>query len=179
METWIALYRGINVGGRNKIPMAALTKTLESAGCRSVRSYIQSGNIVFSSASKSKRRLIQEMGDATAAQFGFRPSILLLTADEFLAAVANNPFPEAIDEPRSLHYFFLESRPDSPDLDGIVQLATPTERFQLIDTVFYLHAPDGLGRSKFAASVERKIGVPATARNYNTIQKLSALLDWD
>lgn len=179
MQTWIALLRGINVGGRNKMPMAALATTLQSAGCQSVRTYIQSGNVVFASSSKSKPTLTKKLGDAIEAQFGFRPHILLLTDTEFRATVAKNPFRDAIHEPKSLHFFFLDSKPKSPDIEGIGQMAIPSERFQLIDSVFYLHALAGIGRSKLAAGVERKLGVPATARNYSTILSLSDMLAAD
>jgi uncharacterized protein (DUF1697 family) len=179
MQTWIALFRGINVGGRNKIPMATLATTLESAGCRSVRTYIQSGNVVFTYSSKLKPNLAKRLGDATETQFGFRPNILLLTEIDFRTAVANNPFTDAISEPKTLHFFFLESKPEVPDIDGIAELAVSTERFQLIDNVFYLHAPDGFGRSRIAAGAERKLGVPTTARNYTTIHNLSDMLVGD
>ncbi|MFM7519252.1 MAG: DUF1697 domain-containing protein [Planctomycetota bacterium] len=179
MQTWIALLRGINVGGRNKIPMASLATTLETAGCRSVRTYIQSGNIVFTSSLKSKPKLNKTLGDATEVQFGFRPSILLLTDTDFRSAIANNPFTDATRQPNTLHFFFLESTPESPDIDGITQLAIPSERFQLIDTVFYLHAPDGFGRSRLAAGAERRLGVSTTVRNYSTIHNLSDMLDAD
>ncbi len=177
MQTWIALLRGINVGGRNAMPMAELKTTFESAGCRSVRTYIQSGNVVFASPTKSKQNLGKRLGDAIEEQFGFRPSTLLLSQDDFCAAVAKNPFLDAFAEPKTLHFFFLDSVPNSPDMKAIDKLAVPTERFELIDAVFYLHTPDGFGRSKLAASAERKLGVPATARNYTTIQKLSEMLD--
>ncbi|MFM8397436.1 MAG: DUF1697 domain-containing protein [Pirellula sp.] len=179
MQTWIALFRGIKVGGRNKMPMAALATTLESAGCHSVRTYIQSGNVVFMSSSKSKPNLTKKLGDATEDQFGFRPNILLLTETDFRSAVANNPFTDAIPQPNTLHFFFLDSKPESPDIDGIAELAIASERFQLIDTVFYLHAPDGFGRSKLAAGAERKLGVATTARNYTTIHNLSDILNAD
>lgn len=177
MQTWIALLRGINVGGRNTIPMAALTTAFESAGCRSVRTYIQSGNVVFASPVKSKQDLSKRLGDAIEDKFGFRPSTLLLSAGDFRAAVANNPFLDAIAEPKTLHFFFLDSPPSSPDMNAIDKLALPTERFELIGAVFYLHTPEGFGRSKLAAGAERKLGEPATARNYTTIQHLSEMLD--
>ena len=179
MPTWIALFRGINVGGRNKMPMAKLTSTLEASGCRSVRTYIQSGNVVFTSASRSKRNLAKRIADSTEAQFGFRPNILLLTEAEFRTTIANNPFPKATREPKTLHFFFLDAAPKAPDIDGLATLATPTERHELVDAVFYLHAPDGFGRSKLAAGAERKLGAPATARNYTTVHKLSTMLDGD
>ncbi|MCA9137699.1 MAG: DUF1697 domain-containing protein [Planctomycetales bacterium] len=177
MKTWIALFRGINVGGRNKMPMAALVTTLESVGCRSVRTYIQSGNVVFNSAAKSKQSLCKRLGERIAKEFDFRPKILLLTESDFRTAVANNPFAGAISAPKTLHFFFLDSVPESPDIKGIARLATPTEQFKLIDDIFYLYTPDGFGRSKLASSVERKLGVAASARNYTTIQNLTEMLD--
>ncbi|TWU44544.1 hypothetical protein Poly51_61110 [Rubripirellula tenax] len=177
MNTWIALFRGINVGGRNKMPMAPLRLALESIGCRSVQTYIQSGNVLFDSAAKSKAKLTRLVGDATESEFGFRPTVLLLTAAEFHSAIANNPFPDAVVDPKTLHFFFLDSVPTSPDNDGLASLATSTERYQLVDSVFYLHAPDGFGRSKLASAVERKLGVATTARNYKTIHHLAAKLN--
>lgn len=177
MQTWIALLRGINVGGRNKMAMASLAMTLESAGCRSVRTYIQSGNVVFTSSSRSKPNLTRRLGDAIEAAFEFRPNILLMTDTDFRSAIAKNPFSDAIREPKTLHFFFLQSKPELPDVDGIDKLAIPSERFELIDSVFYLHAPEGFGRSKLAAGAERKLGVSTTARNYKTIASLSEMLD--
>lgn len=177
MQTWIALFRGINVGGRNKMSMAALASVLETTGCRSVRTYIQSGNVVFNSAFKSKRNLSTRLRDVTEAEFGFRPSILLLSDSDFRSAVAGNPFPDAIAEPKTLHFFFLDAVPVAPDMDAIAKLASSTERYELIGTVFYLHTPNGFGRSKLAAGAERRLGVASTARNYTTIQNLLSMLD--
>lgn len=179
MQTWIALLRGINVGGRNKVSMQTLRSVLESVGCRRVRTYIQSGNVVFDSPSKSKRSLSKRLGDAIESHFGFRPNILVLTPADFRSAIQSNPFLDAQAEPKTLHFYFLESVPKSSELDTLSDLATETERFQLVDTVFYLHAPDGIGRSKLASGVERKLGVAATARNYQTILALSAMLTSD
>ena len=176
MQTWIALLRGVNVGGRNAMAMAVLATVFESVGCNSVRTYIQSGNVIFSSQDKSKTKLIDRLGDAIENQFGFLPSILLLTESELRAAVANNPFPEAVGEPKALHFLFPAAPPKLPDINGMDKLASSTERFKLIDSVFYLHTPDGVGRSKLAAAAERKLGEPATARNYTTIQNLCKML---
>jgi hypothetical protein len=94
------------VGGRNKLPMASLAATLESAGCYSVRTYIQSGNVAFGCSSKSQPKLSKKLGEAIEVQFGFRPNLLLLTDAEFRSAVDNNPFKEVIPQPSSLHFFF-------------------------------------------------------------------------
>ena len=176
MQTWIALLRGINVGGRNKMPMAELRAGLEAAGFCSVRSYIQSGNVVFDATPTSKYALAKRLDEAIERRFGFLPEIFLLTTTDFQAAIDNNPFPDAVSEPKTLHFYFLECVPNSPDVDSINNMVTSTERYELIDTIFYLHAPDGVGRSKLASSVERRLGVSATARNYKTIQALSTML---
>ncbi|MEZ5324434.1 MAG: DUF1697 domain-containing protein [Verrucomicrobiales bacterium] len=176
MQTWVALLRGINVGGRNILPMAKLRSLLESQNCRDVRTYIQSGNVVFRSAAKSRSKLSESLLDAIESEFVFRPGLMLLTAGEFLGAKACSPFSKAVAEPKTLHFFFLESEAKTPDIQSIAELAAPTETFQLTGRVFYLHAPDGIGRSKLAANVERKLGVAATARNYATVEKISEML---
>ncbi len=87
-------------------------------------------------------------------------------------SAAANPFPQAVDDPKSLHFFFLADTASNPDLDSLEKLRARSERFELIQKVFYLHAPNGIGRSKLAASAERLIGVPATARNWRSIRKI-------
>ena len=176
LNNWIALLRGINVGGRNSLPMAELKSTFESAGCSSVQTYIQSGNVVFASSIKSRQSLNKRLGDAIEEEFGFRPSVLLLTESDFRDAVANNPFAKVVADPKTLHFFFLDSIPKSPDLKGLDKLASATERYELIGSVLYLYAPDGFGRSKLAAGAEGKLGEAATARNLTTIQKLGDML---
>jgi uncharacterized protein (DUF1697 family) len=176
MPTWIALLRGINVGGRNKLSMTVLKSVFEATGCSSVRTYIQSGNVVFQHQATSAEDLSERLATAIEGQIGFRPVILLLDETEFRTAVSNNPFVDAVSAPQTLHFFFLDSAPTAPDLDAIAALATSTERYHLIGNVFYLHAPDGIGRSKLAASAERKLRTPATARNYNTVLALAEML---
>ena len=96
------------------------------------------------------------------------------TAQQPLAitAVSRNPFPATDEQHKTLHFYFLESAPPHPDLASLDALKSATEQFTLIDSVFYLHAPDGIGRSKLAVKVERALGVPATARNWRTVNKL-------
>lgn len=176
MSTWIGLFRGINVGGKNILPMAKLKELLESHKCKDVRTYIQSGNVVFDSGMKNKANLTKRLLDAVESEFEFRPKLLLLTAAEFLNAQKKNPFPKATAEPKTLHFFFLDSKPKSPDMDSIADLAAKTESYELVDRVFYFHAPKGFGTSKLAKSAERKLGVNATARNYATVAKIAAML---
>ncbi len=172
MNTYIALFRGINVGGSHALPMKELKQVLEKSGCVDVRTYIQSGNVVFSSASSDVARLEKQLAAAVSGSHGFEPRVLVLTPDAFERAVAANPFPEAIENPRSLHLFFLASLPERPDLKSIEALRAKTERFALKGRVFYLHTPDGFGDSKLAARAERLLTVEATARNWRTITML-------
>lgn len=175
MTTWIGLLRGINVGGHNILPMAELRSDLESLELENVRTYIQSGNVVFDAGPESALSLAERIVDRIDEQHGFRPSLLMLTHEDLLAAVEANPFPDATAEPKTLHFLFLAQPPDDPNLQGIEDAKSPTEFYKLTDRVFYLHAPDGIGRSKLAAKVESCLGVVTTGRNYRTVDKLLAM----
>lgn len=172
MSVHIALFRGINVGGRNPLPMKTLTTVLESLGCSNVRTYIQSGNIVFTHTNTYREALAQQTSRSIEAQFGFLPQVLLLSVAELQSAIDRNPFADATTEPKTLHLWFLKEKPGEPNLAKIHELKSDSESFCLIERVFYLHAPDGIGRSRLAARVEKLVGAPATARNWRTVNKL-------
>ena len=176
MHTLIALFRGINVGGHNKLPMQALRDILEALDCCAVRTYIQSGNAVFRT-SKDPARIGDEIAGAVEKEFGFAPGVLILTRDEVRAIAAANPYSDAEQTPAQLHVSFLAETPTAPDLETLKQLRTPTESFTRHEDVFDLHAPDGIGRSKLAARVEKSLGVEATGRNWRTVEKILALAD--
>lgn len=175
MQTYIALFRGINVGGTGSLPMKELAALLQDLGCREVRTYIQSGNAVFASPEPDAARLAAAIGAEVKARRGFEPKVLLLSRAEFEQAAATNPFPEGESDPQTLHLGFLTAEPASPNLEAIEKLRAPSERWQLIGRVFYLHAPEGVGRSKLAAASERLLGVPLTDRNWRTVCKLREL----
>lgn len=172
MNTYIALLRGINVTGRNSLRMAELRSLVEGLGCRDVRTYIQSGNVVLSCPAAVARRLPEGITAAIARARGFEPRVLVISRAELQRAVAGNPFPEADANPRSLHIFFLERKPPRPDLASMEALKTPTERFALDGKAFYLLTPDGFGPSRLAERAERLLGVAATARNWRTARTL-------
>ena len=172
MNTFIALLRGINVGGHNKLPMRELRQDLASLGLANVSTYVQSGNVVLQTPRSDQAELANEIGAAIEQRHGFRPQVLLLNWEDLAQAASQNPYPQAIEEPKTLHFFFLETSPPAPDLDRLAALKTAREQFALIDQVFYLHAPDGIGRSKLAGSVEKALGVATTARNWRTVSRL-------
>jgi uncharacterized protein (DUF1697 family) len=177
MNTYIALFRGINVGGNNILPMKVLVAILEKIGAKKVRTYIQSGNAVFESAEKVPARLSTRLASEIEKQQGFDPHVIILQLERIKTAITNNPFPEAEAEPSTLHLGFLASTPKSPDLKKLASIKTETERFQLIEDVFYLHAPEGVGRSKLAASSEKLLGVSMTDRNWRTVCKLREMAE--
>ncbi|QDT08106.1 DUF1697 domain-containing protein [Planctomycetes bacterium K23_9] len=172
MTTWIAFFRGINVGGNNLLPMAKLRVDLEQLKLKNVRTYIQSGNVIFDSPIKTAATLAKKIAAQVETEHGFRPPVFVLKRDELQETIQSNPFPHAVADPKTLHVFFLGSQPAKPNLPAIEAAKKPTEQYELADRVFYLHAPDGIGRSKLAANVEKYLGVVATARNYRTIDKL-------
>lgn len=175
MQTYIALIRGL--GGEYTFPMKELVALLEELGLEDVQTYIQSGNAVFRSKRTNVPRLEQRITDAIEERYGFAPRVIILTPEELAAAIAANPYPEAEAAPKSLHLTFLAEEPASPDLDALERLRKPSERFTLKGRVFYLHAPEGVGRSKLFARIEKSLGVQGTARNWRSVRNILALAE--
>jgi|TARA_R110000868_G_scaffold191714_9_gene435958 uncharacterized protein (DUF1697 family) len=177
VNSWIVLLRGINVGGKNIVPMKQLKEMLDALGCENVQTYIQSGNALLQHPESDRKMLTNQIAKEMLQRFGFQPHILLLTLAQFEQAAANNPFPNAQPEPKTLHVFFLAEPTGKVDFDVLKQIKKDNESFELIEQVFYLHAPDGIGRSKLAEKVEKLLAVPTTARNWNTVSKLLTLAE--
>ncbi len=168
--TCIALLRGINVGGHHKVPMKELRELLTAHGYGKVRTYIQSGNVVYDSTDAPSRAI-----DALVEErFGFCPSVFTLTLEALQEAAANNPWPDAPG--KAVHFVFCSGNPGDVDRDLLDSLRTRSEAFRQVGQVFYLHTPDGFGRSKLANNLDRAFrGVAITARNLNTVNRLLEL----
>lgn len=175
MTTWVCLFRGINVGGKNVVPMKELGVAFADLGCEQTRTYIQSGNVVFRHSGRAAPELQEKIAAKIDRDFGFRPATVLLTVAQFQRIVEANPFPEALQEPKNLHAFFLAQPARTPDMDAIERLKSDAESVALREAVFYLHAPSGIGRSTLAQRAEKLLGVPTTARNWRTVGKLFEL----
>ncbi|MBO6505046.1 MAG: DUF1697 domain-containing protein [Kordiimonadaceae bacterium] len=173
MNTWVALLRGINVGGNNILPMKDLRSLLDAQGFIDVKTYIQSGNIVFRSGSDDQSGLTRQIEDLIEQGFGFRPPVLLLSQETLNAAVSANPYPDG--DPKTVQFCFLFAPAPGTDMDPLHELAVPSEEFTLTDSVFYLHAPDGIGRSKLVAKMAQHIPTEMTVRNLRTVLKLQEL----
>ncbi|MFV0474579.1 MAG: DUF1697 domain-containing protein [Pikeienuella sp.] len=175
MNRWILLLRGVNVGGSNILPMKDLRAALERRGLRDARTYIQSGNCVIDGDARDAAELSALAAGAIEQDFGFRPQVLALTPQQIETAIADNPFADEGCDPKTVHIHFLLEEPGAPDLASLESLRAPSERFHLATGRFYLHAPDGVARSKLAAQAERRLGVPTTARNLRSVMKIAEL----
>lgn len=165
MDVWIALLRGVNVGGAGKLPMTEFRDMLTGMGLGAVRTYIQSGNAVFES-DRSAVELELAIRDAVTAHFGFAPETFVRTADEITAALTDHPFAGA--EPKLVHVCFLRDTP-APDEDALRALALPGDGWHIGPRRFTLSTPGGYGTSKLAEKLPRLLPQPMTARNLRTL----------
>jgi len=175
VNTYIALFRGINIGGKNILPMKELVEFFEAMDCKNIQTYIQSGNVVFHSRKIFNSKHTAEIGRRIREKKGFEPKILLLSPADLRAAIKHNPFPT--DDGKALHFMFLESTSQQPDMDSLAAVKFHSEAFVLHGNVFYLYAPDGVGRSRLPAKMEKALGVSVTGRNWNTVAKLAAMVE--
>lgn len=178
----VAFLRGINVGGRNRLPMRDLTAAIGSIGGTRVRTVAQSGNAVFEPPVGDEvtpaAALAARLEAAIEANHGVRPRVLVLDGADLRRALDGNPFPEAEDAPTTLHLFFFHGgEADAAGIGRLEGARAPSERWALRPGVVYLHAPDGIGRSKLAERLGRVLGDGATARNWRTATRTAALLD--
>ena len=172
MTVYVALLRGINVGGKRKVPMADLRTAVAEAGGRDVATYIQSGNVVFRHPSEEKR-LTPELEAAIAATAGFDVPVTLRTADELGAVVGACPFPTS--EPTQLHVSFLDEVPPADAFDAVDRAAFAPEDFAVIGREVFLHLPNGIGRTKLVQALRLYTRHPATTRNWRTVVTLHEL----
>ncbi|MCX5051860.1 MULTISPECIES: DUF1697 domain-containing protein [unclassified Streptomyces] len=176
--TYAALLRGINVGGRKKLPMAELRQLMEGLGHDGVRTHLQSGQAVFATGRGDEESLAAELAQAIEKQFGFRVDVIVRD-HAYLKAVAEAcPFPAAELEAKQLHVTYFSESVDAQRFAEIDREAYLPEEFRLGDRELYLYAPEGLGRSKLAEHLAKpriNKGVIATTRNWNTVVKLVEL----
>ncbi|MFJ6937775.1 DUF1697 domain-containing protein [Streptomyces sp. NPDC101132] len=180
MTTYVALLRGINVGGARKVPMARLRGLIEELGHTGVRTYVQSGNAVFDSTLADPGAVARGLEEAIEAEFGFAVPCLVLDGARLRAVADACPFPAAELEGRQLHATLLSGDPDPARFADIDADALLPEEYALGDRVIYLHTPDGLGRSKLAETVlrpSRLKGLDVTTRNWNTVLKLLEMVE--
>ena len=174
MITFIALLRGINVGGHKKVPMAELRELLTNSGLLCVRTYIQSGNIVFKSKESSALLLESLIAKAIQKQFGFEVSVLVRTKAELLEIFNNSPFTEV--KKRKSYFMLLHDVPNKELVTEASAKLYEGEEYQIIKDCLYYYSEKGYGQAKFNMNFfEKKLNTFATSRNYNTMLKLLSL----
>ncbi|MFL6245791.1 MAG: DUF1697 domain-containing protein [Thermoanaerobaculia bacterium] len=170
MPVFIALIRGINVGGHKKIRMADLKTSCESIGLSDVRTHLQSGNIVFRSTKSNRAQLAKEIQSI----LGVEAKVILRTPAELQKAIDANPMPkEAERNPSGFIVMFLDEKPSAAAMQSLRDAYSGPEKMQLHGSELYIEYGAGMGQSKLTnALIERKLGVAGTARNWNTVTKL-------
>ncbi|MDE2977789.1 MAG: DUF1697 domain-containing protein [Acidobacteriota bacterium] len=172
----VALLRGINVGGRNKVLMGDLAAMFVESGCEDVRTYIQSGNVVFRAEPDLACLVPDLIGAAIAARFGYRVPVLTRTAGQLAAIVRANPFLAAGAESGKLHVGFLVSRPAAADVAGLDPHRSPPDEFAVMGRDVYFHCPRGLAGTKLATPYfESKLSTTMTVRNWRTVSRLDEM----
>ncbi len=171
MTTLVSLLRGVNVGGQKKLRMSALGELYESLGFSDVRTYIQSGNVVFSAFNRKESALGEQIEKGLQDRFGIDVKVFIRSTREVARVVERNPFAEK--EPNRVHVTFLHSKPIHIPDDAINAAKAEDEKFSIRDQEVYLFLPNGMGRSKLSNSFfEKVLKVPATTRNWNTVKAL-------
>lgn len=175
MTTYAALLRGINVGGHKKVPMAELRELIKSLGWTDVRTYLQSGNAVFTvpQATSEPGTVLER---AVAGHFGFEVRCLLRTAAELREVVDGCPFPAARLDPAKLLVLFLEEAPAADRFAALDPAAYAPDEFHPVGRAVYCYFPEGMGRSKLPGALEAvRPRLTATGRNWRTVTKLLEL----
>ena len=174
MISYVALLRGINVGGHKKILMADLKVLFEKLNFKNVQTYIQSGNIIFQSNEEKIEVLESRIKDQIVVQYGFEVSVLVKTHSEIKNILNKCPFNEEIKV--NSYFILLSSIPDKKLVESMMATKYPNEEFQIIDSCVYIYYTNGYGKAKCGTNFfERKLKVSATARNYRTLKKLIEL----
>jgi len=172
--TYIAMLRGINVGGNKRVEMSRLRASCEALGFEKVQTYIQSGNVIFQAGKSSTSTLSRTMEEKLLADFGFSVSVITRTSEEMGEAIQNNPFlgKKGID-PAKLHITFLSQAPPTAELKKLDILATKSEQSRCRGREIYLYLPDGQARTKLTNNaIEKALSLTATTRNWNTVNQL-------
>lgn len=177
MAIWIALLRGVNVGGNHRIKMDVLREICRKLGYGDPRTYLQSGNVLFHSAARSTAKLSADIAGAIEKQAGFRCNVILRTQAELAQTVSQNPFAETPDiEPAKLLVLFLGADPSAEVREKIEALRPDPEQVRLCGREIYIYFPIGMGRSKLnMGSVEKALTKGCTGRNWNTVTNILAL----
>ena len=173
----VALLRGINVGGKNPLPMKDLAQMFRQAGCGSVRTYIQSGNVIFE-APAGATKVAETVTARIEKQLGYRIPVVLRTADQLRKTIAANPYLAGGADHKALHVYFLAVAPAAHAIAALDANRSAPDTFHVRGQEIYLHLPNGMGRTKLTnAYFDTKLATICTARNWTTVLKLAEMME--
>ena len=173
---YVALLRGINVGGNNMIKMEKLRETVTELGFDNVKTYINSGNIIFETAKTDDKKLAAKIHDAILADFGFNISTMVRPIAEIDELVADNPFEGQFDDDKDLHAFFLNEPLTVEQAASLVAQGTESERFHITDRhILCLLSISILDSSVGKGFIDKKLKVATTARNWRTVKTIAEM----
>lgn len=175
-STHVALLRGINVGGRNKLPMVELAQVFVESGAGNVRTYIQSGNVVFTAAAAVTKGIGAAVAGLIEKRFGLRVPVVVRSAGEMEGVLAGNPFLRKGAEVATLHVAFLADRPEARRVAALDANRSPGDSFAVAGREIYLHLPNGVARTKLTNDYfDRALGTVSTVRNWRTVETLAGM----
>ena len=173
-QVYIGLLRGINVGGK-VLKMTDLKEAVDGLGFGDVKTYLQSGNLVFRAPKAGDDKLAERISKAIAEKCGMDVHVMIRAVAEWDAVIDKNPFPKAVELPKTLHAFILDGQPEKAKVDDLQGKDFGSEEWQIAGDTLYLHTPDGFGKSKLGNTIERLLKVPMTGRNWNTVLALKQM----
>ena len=178
MTVVIAMLRGVNLGGHNKISMDALREICHSLKLHKPQTYIQSGNVVFGTTERDLARVARRIEDAIEKSLSFRPRVILRTPSEMREVIARNPFKARTGlDPAKLIVSFFADVPGAEVRGKLLGLKAGPEELHINGRELYVYFPDGMGRSQLRPVLDRTLKMPVTARNWNTVAKLLAMAE--
>jgi uncharacterized protein (DUF1697 family) len=177
MTARVAMLRGVNVGGHNKIRMEDLRKLCKSLKFEDAQTYVQSGNVVFASDETDVATLAKCVEDTIEKKFGFRPAVILRTAGEMRAVVKKNPFAKREFDPAKLAVLFLNADLSAETRKQLETINVGPEEVKAYAREIYAYFPDGMGRSKLSPAIDRIIKKTGTGRNWNSVLKLTEMAE--
>lgn len=176
-DVHVALLRGINVAGRNRLPMEDLRRLFRDVGCEQVESYIQSGNVVFEAAPELAARVPDLIREAIAEEFGYEIPVVARARAELEAVAEANPYLAAGADPKTLHVAFLGERPSEGAVDDLDPDRSPPDEFEVRGREIYLRCPNGMARTKLTNRYfDSRLDTTSTMRNWRTVLKLLELV---
>lgn len=175
-SAYVALLRAVNVGGRNRLPMSDLVAMFEEAGCREVRTYIASGNVVYSATRACAERVPRAVARAIKERFGFESPVIVRTGAEMAAAAREHPHADGAAAEKLLHVMFLEGTPAPERIRALDPRRSPGDEFEVRGREVYVRYAQGAGETKLTNTcLEKALGTAGTMRNWRTVRKLAEM----